>query len=217
MSNLPANVQNITQGLTRAAARISNASESGGQYLRLAKSGEWVYGADDVEVEEGALFALNPATISEGFIAWPEEGGAPVGEEMRTIYEDPIQRGELPDVGAKWNEQVAFEAVCINGEDEGQTFIYKASSLGGRKEFAALLRSISAQYEANPGDPAVVPIIELGVDSYKHNQYGKIFTPVFEIKKWATMDDTPSTVEPEAKVEPELAPEAPRRRRKRAR
>ena len=68
-----------------------------------------------------------------------------------------------------------------------------------------------------------VPVVELTSGSYKHKEYGKIFTPEINVVSWASMDgvEAPPAV---AKVEdqsedpePEQPKEEkPRRRRRRA-
>jgi len=59
-----------------------------------------------------------------------------------------------------------------------------------------------------------VPVVELRKEHYQHKQYGKIFAPIFNIVDWATMEGetTPAATE----AEDEFAPEAPRRRSRRA-
>jgi hypothetical protein len=61
MSNLPAvNPTELGNALVAAKSRIS--MDAGDQpFLRLLKSGEWVYSADDVEVQEDSIWAVNPA------------------------------------------------------------------------------------------------------------------------------------------------------------
>jgi hypothetical protein len=54
-----------------------------------------------------------------------------------------------------------------------------------------------------------VAIVRLKKDSYQHKSYGKIYTPVFEIVEWMSMDG-------EAPEAPEAAEEAPARRRRAA-
>jgi hypothetical protein len=52
--------------------------------------------------------------------------------------------------------------------------------------------------------------VRLKKDHYAHKSYGKIYTPVFEVVEWVSMDG-------EAPVaEPEEAPAAPARRRRSA-
>jgi hypothetical protein len=43
-----------------------------------------------------------------------------------------------------------------------------------------------------------VAIVKLKKDHYAHKSYGKIYTPVFEVQEWVSMDG-----------EPEVAEEAP--------
>lgn len=218
MNNLPANVTNITKGLKKAVTRRQISSD-GGQFLKLSKAGVWNYGADEIEMEEGALLAINPESFSEGYIAWDRDNpGGPLGEEMTSCMDDPVAKGSLPDVGAPWTEQVAFQAVVINGEDAGVELIYKTSSKGGIKAFNKLINEILRHLEENPGDDKIVPIIELGNDSYKHPKYGRIYTPVLTIAQWASMADTIDSVElteaEEAAPEPEPEPTRPARRRR---
>jgi hypothetical protein len=54
-----------------------------------------------------------------------------------------------------------------------------------------------------------VPIVTLGKDHYQHKSYGRIYTPVFEIVEWVSMDGE----EPVAEA---AAGEQPRRRRRAA-
>ena len=73
----------------------------------------------------------------------------------------------------------------------------------------ALAVAIAAQVEADQAKP--VPVVELKRDHYTHKSYGKIFTPVFDVKRWVGMDGE-ATDEPEGESEAE-APTARRRRR----
>jgi hypothetical protein len=67
--------------------------------------------------------------------------------------------------------------------------------------------AIAAQVEKDPERP--VPIVTLGKDHYQHKSYGRIYTPVFEIVEWVSMDGE----EPVAEA---AAGEQPRRRRRAA-
>jgi hypothetical protein len=55
-----------------------------------------------------------------------------------------------------------------------------------------------------------VAIVRLKKDHYVHKSYGRIYTPVFEIVEWASMD---GASEAPAIEEAEAAPAAGRRRR----
>lgn len=187
------------------------------QFLKMEKgTGDWVYGQEETVVEDGSLWAVNPSSLEYGYIAWPPEESKsrePEGEVMV-----PISR-PLPAVNTLctrnpggettgkngWQYQQSVVLVCVNGEDAGTTCQYKQSSVGSQKLFKTLVDAIMAQ--ASKGD-AIVPIVRLKSTSYKHDKYGKIVNPVWDIVEWRTMDDN-APVEPEAD-EPEKA--APRTR-----
>lgn len=217
--NLPA--LNITH-FQKALATTKNAVgvEAGGkQFLKLVKNGGyWVYGQKDTEVEEGSLWAINPMSLQAGFVAW--KGGQPVGKRMGSIFNQPIRRDELEEVGARWDEAVSFDLVCISGEDVGVECQYNANSYGGRKAFTELMDALMKQTSVDPNK--LVPIVEMTSDSYIHKEYGETFNPVFEIKEWRAMDagaaddnaddDGGDDEQQEERQQPEAQAEQPRRR-----
>jgi hypothetical protein len=119
---------------------------------------------------------------------------------------------ELPPVphGAKkgWEVQVGMSLKCLSGPDKGLEVRYTTTSVGGKRAVNTLGVAIAAQCETTPGKP--VPVVSLKKDSYQHKSYGKIYTPVFEIQDWASMDGQTEEAE-EAKEEA-----APARRRRSA-
>lgn len=194
MSNLPAvNPAALGKALTQATQRVALDSGSN-PYLRLLKSGEWVYSADDIDVQEGSLWAVNPSTLSEGFAAWGN--GDLKGEEMAPMTGDPITMSSLPDVGAQWKKQIGFLLRCMNGDDEGTQVLYKTTSRGGLKAANKLIAEIVEQIEADPAN--IVPVITLEMDSYKHKEYGKIYTPIFEVKDFMNFETVQEPVKDEA-------------------
>lgn len=224
MNKLPVSASDFIGAIAKTTQRLGT-GQSGMSYLKLSKGGFWIYGIDDVEVEDGSHWAVNPHSLSVGYVAWPINGtGKPLGEEMRSITDDPIIESQLPDVGpnGNWDQQVAMQLMCISGEDKGTEVVFKASSKGGLNGFNTFLNAVMAHFTDNPDTTDTTPIVELKVDSYKHQTYGKIFTPVFEIVKWVPIDSMPEEdAEPEkkAKAKPETGDDdkpTPRRRRRRA-
>jgi hypothetical protein len=212
---LPANVNDIITGLQTAQSRIQT-PDGDVQFIKMNKAGLWIFGSDEIDIEDDSLWAVNPNSFVTGFVAWDDDGGLQ-GEEMRSVLEDPITAVDLPDVGAPWKQQVGFQMACTNGEDAGVQVLYKTNSVGGTKAVAELLDAILTKVKNAPGDAAIVPLVELGSSSYKHKKYGKIYTPVLAIQSWATMDAEPGAlVEPEPESEPEPEPQKPARRRRRA-
>ena len=210
---LPATINDLAKALTAAQTRVKTAA-SEAQFLKLDKSGAWCYGADGTEVEDGSKWAVNPKSFATGYACWGD--GELLGEEMALCTEDPVRKADLPHFeGRKWQEQIAFDAMCISGEDTGTLVRYSATSVGGTKAFKHLLDAVVRR--AGEGHAEVVPIVHLEVDSYRHKKYGKIFTPELKIVDWAALDATVTTVESEDPI-PEPEPEAeekPTRRRKR--
>jgi hypothetical protein len=90
---------------------------------------------------------------------------------------------------------------CISGEDKGLEVRFSTTSVGGKRAVQALAVAIANQVEADQTKP--VPVIYLKKEHYQHKSYGKIYTPVFEIKEWVGMDAEASgeTAEEEAPAE----------------
>ena len=202
-ANLPA-VSSLSTAL-RALER--DVGPTGVTILKMDKTGHWVYGADQTEVEDGATWAVNPFSFIHGFIAWGE--GEVLGEKMVPVSEP------LPDMGAPppnakrgWEVQVGMSLKCMSGEDEGLDVRFSTTSVGGKRAVQTLAVAIAAQVEADQAKP--VPVVELKRDHYTHKSYGKIFTPVFDVKRWVSMDGE-ATEEAEAEAE---APTGGRRRRR---
>ena len=65
-SNLPA-VNTLATSLRNLSAE---AGPSGVVIIKMDKTGHWVFGADQTEVESGSKWAVNPFSFIHGFIAW---------------------------------------------------------------------------------------------------------------------------------------------------
>ena len=191
------------------------------QFLKMEKgTGDWVYGQEETVTKDGSLWAVNPNSLEYGYIAWPPEESKsrePEGEVMvpisRPLPATDSLRTRNPDGATTgrngWQYQQSVVLVCINGENEGTVCQYKQSSAGSQKMFKTLIDAIGVQ--VSKGSDAIVPIVKLSSTSYKHDKYGKIINPVWDIVEWRTMDDTSPVDEPDepeqaAAKEPERAP-----------
>lgn len=176
-----------------------------GVILKMDKTGAFVYGADQTEVEEGSEWAVNPYSICHGYIAW---GKAEVlGEKMVPVTEDLPDHGPAPQGAEKgWQFQIGLALKCISGEDKDLEVRYSATSHGGKKAVQALGLAIAEQVDKDPSRP--VPIVTLTADSYHHKQYGKVFTPEFTIVRFVDMHGNAEPVQ-------ETAAETTTRRRRR--
>jgi len=204
-ANLPA-VSTLTTALRKLDAEVG---PTGVAILKMDKTGHWVFGADQTEVEDDSTWAINPFSFVHGFIAWGD--GEVLGEKMVSVAE-PLPDVDAAPGGAKngWQKQVGLSLKCTNGEDEGLECRYATTSVGGVRSVQTLAVTIATQVDKDPTKP--VAIVRLKKDHYQHKSYGKIYTPVFEVVEWVSMDGNKEEA-PVAAPVAEEAPAAGRRRR----
>lgn len=182
----------------------------GSVILKMDKGGHWVYGADQTEVEDDATWAVNPFSFIHGVIAWGD--GEVLAERMVPVTEPlPELDAAPPNAKRGWESQVGMMLKCISGEDANMEARYTSTSVGGKRAVQQLATAIAEQVEKDQTKP--VPVVRLKRDHYQHKSYGKIYTPVFEIVEWVSMDgkaDAAEVDEPEA-VQEEAAPARRRR------
>ena len=203
-ANLPA-----VATLSTALRTLESAAPMQTVILKMDKTGHWVFGADQTEVEPDTTWAVNPFSFVHGYIAWGE--GEVLGEKMASVTQ-PLPEVDAAPPNAKrgWEMQVGMSVKCLAGEDEGMEARYSTTSVGGKRAVQQLAIAIATQVEKDPSKP--VPIIKLGKDFYTHKSYGRVFTPVFQVVEWVSMDG-----EAEAEAAPAAeAEEGPRRRRRAA-
>ena len=183
--------------------------------LKMDKTGHWVFGADQTEVEDDATWAINPFSFVHGFIAWGD--GEVLGEKMASVSQ-PLPELEVAPAAAKrgWETQVGMSLKCLTGEDKGMEARFTTTSVGGKRAVQALAVALAEQVEKDQTKP--VPVIKLKKDHYAHKSYGKIYTPVFQVLEWVGMDEQESTPESAlaASVEADEAPAPAAGRRRRA-
>ena len=202
-ANLPA-VASLATSLRKLE---SAAGPAGIVILKMDRTGHWVFGADQTEVEDGSHWAINPFSFIHGFIAWGD--GEVLGEKMASVS-DPLPELDAAPPGAKkgWETQVGMSLKCISGEDTGMEARFTTTSVGGKRAVQELAVAIAAQVEKDQNAP--VPIVTLGNEHYQHKSYGRIYTPAFGVLEWVSLTA-------DAPVVAEVAVEAPapagRRRR----
>lgn len=207
MSNLVkfsgANLPSVTSLSTALRTIATDVSASSTSIIKMDRTGHWVFGADQTEAESSSTWAVNPFSFVHGFIAW---GDAEVLAEKLVPVTEPLPELEAAPPGAKkgWEPQIGFSLKCISGEDAGMEARFTTTSVGGRKAVQALAVEIATQVEKDQNRP--VPIVKLGKDHYTHKSYGRIYTPVFEVVEWMSMNGEAASAE-------EAAPAVGRRRR----
>ena len=204
-SNLPA-VSSLSTALRSLERDVGSA---GVVILKMDKTGHWVYGADQTEVEESSTWAVNPFSFVHGFIAWGD--GEVLGEKMVSVSQPLPELDPAPPNSKKgWETQVGMSLKCMTGEDKDMEARYTTTSVGGKRAVQTLALAIAEQVEKDQSKP--IPVVRLRKDHYAHKSYGKIFTPVFDVVEWISVDGA-SEDAPEAAEAP-AAQEAPRRRRR---
>lgn len=196
-----------------SAASLSTALRSieadvgpiGSVILKMDKTGHWVYGADQTEVEKDTLWAINPYSFVHGYIAW---GTGEVLAEKMVPISDPLPDLDPPPPGAQagWQPQVGMALKCLSGDDKGMEARYAVTSVGGKRAMHALALKIAEQVDTDQTKP--VAVVKLGSDHYAHKSYGRVYTPTFDVVEWIGMDGAE-----EESLQPAPSADTGRRRR----
>ena len=203
MSNLSVFSKAGLPAISTLSTALKSISASAGPVgvviLKMDKTGHWVFGADQTEVEDDSTWAVNPFSFVHGFIAWGD--GEVLGEKMVAVSQPLPEIDDAPP-GAKkgWEQQIGMSLKCLTGDDTGMEARFTTTSVGGKRAVQTIAAALAEQVEKDQTKP--VAVVTLKKDHYQHKSYGKIYTPVFEIVEWISMDGE----------EPEKA--APSRRRR---
>ena len=194
MSFALANLPSVTTLTTALRTLEQDVGAVGSAIIKMDKTGHWVYGADQTEVDDESTWAVNPFSFVHGFIAWGD--GEVLGEKMVSVTQPlPELESAPPNAKKGWEQQVGMMIKCVAGEDKGLEARYTVTSVGGKRAIQALGVAIAEQIEKDQSKP--VPVVKLKKDHYQHKSYGRIYTPVFEILEWVSMDgETEAAAEP---------------------
>jgi len=208
-ANLPS-AQSLAQSLR---ALDTGAGLGNTVILKMDKTGHWVFGADQTEVEDDSLWAVNPFSFTHGYIAWGD--GEVLGEKMVSVSQ-PLPELEPAPPGAKkgWEPQVGMSLQCVKGEDKDMEARFSTTAVGGKRAVQVLALALATQVEKDQNKP--VPVVRLKKEHYMHKSYGRIYTPVFEVVDWVSLDGPSAAPEAEAEPEEPAPAEAGRRRRRAA-
>jgi hypothetical protein len=205
-AGLPA-VQDLAASLKES---LSKSVEVGVVIAKMDKTGHWVYGANQDEIEKDSLWAINPFSFVHGYVAWGV--GKLLGEKMTSMTQPlPKVDDAPPEAPRGWELQIGFAMKCISGLDENLEARFTTASVGGKRAVAELGGKVSEHIISNPDTP--VAIVKLQSSHYSHDSYGKIYVPSFEVVKWVSMDgDEDSDKSPELELEPKEETTTRRRR-----
>lgn len=171
-----------------AKTQATRPTVGGTPFLKLsADDGAWLYGREEIEVEAGSLWAVNPMSMKKGYKAWPKNGGKPLHEDVRSIFGPLPLITEMPDVGVDYSEACSMDLRCISGEDDGVQITWNSNAQGAVERFHDLVGEIMDQLGKNPH--FLVPVIQLLQDSYDHTNraYGKIYKPIFKVEYFVNL------------------------------
>ena len=203
LAKLP-EVKSLSTALRTIQAEVG---PTGTVIIKMDKTGHWVFGADQDEVEADSTWAVNPFSFVHGYIAWGD--GEVLAEKMVSVSEPLPEMDDAP-LSAKrgWEVQVGMSIKCLTGEDKGLEARYTTTSAGGKRGVQTLAVAIAEQVDKDQTKP--VPVVLLKKEHYQHKSYGRIFTPLFDIQSWVSMDGEEPAVE-EPVVEDAAAPARRRR------
>lgn len=225
-AGLPANISSMRQALA-ASQQAAGAASGNDLYLKFAK-GDWVFGAEENEVEDDVKLAVHPMGFMHGLTCWGNEKtpkeGKNLGEVMVPATQPMPLEADQPEIeDGTWSAAIGVRLAVISGEDKGTQLLFKSNSYGARKMYASLLEDLMKQLDDDPEHP--VAVITVYSDSYKHDKFGKVFTPEYELVEWVGMDAAPGDAAEEEEPAGETAEEPPeqeeeekpkRRRRRKA-
>jgi hypothetical protein len=204
LAKLP-EVKSLSTALRTIQAEVG---PTGTVIIKMDKTGHWVFGADQTEVEADSTWAVNPFSFVHGYIAWGD--GEVLAEKMVSVSEPLPEMDDAPPSAKRgWEVQVGMSIKCLTGEDKGLEARYTTTSAGGKRGVQTLAVAIAEQVDKDQTKP--VPVVLLKKEHYQHKSYGRIFTPLFDIQSWVGMDGEEPVVEAE-----EVAEVAPARRRRSA-
>ena len=192
LANLP-QVKSLSTALRTIQADVGS---TGTVIIKMDKTGHWVFGADQEEVEADSTWAVNPFSFVHGYIAWGD--GEVLGEKMVSVSDPLPEMDDAPPMAKKgWETQVGMSLKCLSGEDKGMEARYTTTSAGGKRGVQTLAVAIAEAVDKDPSKP--VPVVLLKKEHYQHKSYGRIFTPLFDIQSWVGMDGEEPEVEPPAR------------------
>lgn len=176
---------------------------SGSAFLKMDKAGVWMFGQDEDEVGDQQLL-INPASFTHGYVCWAAVGSKKLGEKMVPLGQPAPEMGPVPEGGRGWDVQLGVQMKLL-GDGGGIDLLWASASYGGKKEIARIADVIGERL-GEPGQGAIYPVVTLSNDSYKHADYGKIYTPVVNVVKWLTEEQVAKMLDVAPAKAPTKAP-----------
>lgn len=157
-----------------------------GQLLKFNK-GEWLVGKDETELPEDTQLVVGMPTLQSGWIKWDDNRPAEIKMGLRTEGFRPVTRDSLGDQdkstwrelnGQKIDPWQRTDVILLADPTNGQVYTYSPASQGGLDAIKQLSKAYGSWYLT---EPDMMPVVTLGSEWYKHETYGKVYKPVFEV------------------------------------
>jgi hypothetical protein len=185
------------------------------QFKARETDGTWMYGQRRTVPEEGSQWAVNPASFQHGYICFNDSNKV-LDERLVSVGEPKPSLAELPNLGFKWQEEMAVGMKCLTGADAGIEVIFKTTTVGGLQAVAGLIEAVRDRLNSGQHDGKISPIVLLERDAYSHGQYGRTPTPQMRIVDWMPLSGPAPAPAPAPTPTPSATPEpAPQPRRRR--
>ena len=218
-------IVDLKSAVQNCQVNTANAEKGAVTYMKFSKGGFLL--GKDLEDITGESIVINTATFKHGWTVWVKQKATKIEAsfiEPLPVEPEPVEtevKGEKKLL--KYTESRAFEARFLDPDDE-TVISFGSNSFGARKACDILLNAIKAR--ANAGRDDLYPIVKLDKESYAHDDFGKIYNPVFTIVGWMDergniikdemIADQTESKEIEDKVEPEPEQKPTTRRRRKA-
>jgi hypothetical protein len=167
------------------------------------KKGTWYRGQEAFD-PAGLHFIVNYQEAYTGWTRWSER--KPV--EHRLVRCADYSRKE-PREALGFNDKNTWETndrnvpqdpwqasdrIVLRTTDSAQDLLtFISSSIGGRNAIAKLLGKVAHSVHAPEGK---MPVVELEVGEYDHDDYGKVSYPIFKIVDWDFWDSSDAIAKP---------------------
>jgi hypothetical protein len=161
------------------------------------KKGVWYRGQEAFD-PEGLHFLVNYLEAYTGWTRWSEK--KPVEHRLVRCadysrkeprealgFTDRNQWG-TNDRGAPQDPWQASDRIVLRTMDSAQDLLtFISGSVGGRNAIAKLLGKVARSVHATKGQ---MPVVELEVGTYDHDDFGTVAFPVFKIVDWDFWDSS---------------------------
>lgn len=181
-----------TNFFTQYGDQASQKGSIVGSLLKFSK-GDFTVGTEDIPA--GTELIANMAQLLTGWIRW--ENNKPTDQLMGAVMEgfQPAKRNSLGDDNKdNWEVDASSQKpkdpwqfsnyLVLREKDrpgDAGLMTFATSSRGGINAMGELCKAYGKVQATKPHD---WPVVALKVDSYKHDDYGKIYVPVFDIVGW---------------------------------